>query len=345
MAMAAVMVSGCATPGTEGVLTAGGPSMVDLYRGAGQAGGPAEAERRPELRCRMVTRFLGRRRVERCRRGGERVPPPPPAPDAGYSRDAANELRLLFPRVPNPDILIYVYPHLATEARVPVPGYTTAVPLYERVEYALPGDFPPYAGARWPATPVETEEGAEDSPGGAGEEALEAVPAEAEGAEPVEEDGGAEATETGVSDGDGEAAEAPGEVVDGAGEAADAEEGSGVDSGAGAVEETPVPVPEVEPAPPDFAVVPPPIGYAGCTDVVVRRGSLKKNAERLVGECGYRFGEWPGTEDAVVDWVIEEGYAARVDGLVGLLRLLGGYGLTGTVRERERRVDFRKEAK
>ena len=32
-------------------------------------------------------------------------------------------------------------PHLATEERVPVPGYTTAVPLYERVEYALPGEL------------------------------------------------------------------------------------------------------------------------------------------------------------------------------------------------------------
>ena len=32
-------------------------------------------------------------------------------------------------------------PHLATGERVPVPGYTTAVPLYERVEYALPGEL------------------------------------------------------------------------------------------------------------------------------------------------------------------------------------------------------------
>ena len=38
-------------------------------------------------------------------------------------------------------------PHLATDARVPVPGYTTAVPLYERVEYALPGELD---GARAP---------------------------------------------------------------------------------------------------------------------------------------------------------------------------------------------------
>ena len=73
-----------------------------------------------------------------------------------YARTAANELELLFPRLPNPDVYIYVPPHLATELRIPVPGYTTAVPLYDRVEYALPGESdaarapseaPPGAGA------------------------------------------------------------------------------------------------------------------------------------------------------------------------------------------------------
>ena len=74
------------------------------------------------------------------------APAPPPAPacacgDApGYTRTAANELELLFPRLPNPDVFIYVPAHLATELRVSVPGYTTAVPLYDRVEYALPGE-------------------------------------------------------------------------------------------------------------------------------------------------------------------------------------------------------------
>jgi conjugative transfer region lipoprotein (TIGR03751 family) len=46
----------------------------------------------------------------------------------------------LFPRLENPDLVIYVYPHLATRTRAPIPGYTTVVPLYERVEYRLPGE-------------------------------------------------------------------------------------------------------------------------------------------------------------------------------------------------------------
>jgi len=60
---------------------------------------------------------------------------------AGYTRDAYNELNLHFPRLPNPTLVLYVYPHLAGSARVPVPGYATTFSLYERVEYALPGEI------------------------------------------------------------------------------------------------------------------------------------------------------------------------------------------------------------
>ncbi len=37
---------------------------------------------------------------------------------------------------------MYVFPHLAGPESVPVPGYATRFPLYERVEYALPGEVP-----------------------------------------------------------------------------------------------------------------------------------------------------------------------------------------------------------
>ncbi|MEE9493614.1 MAG: TIGR03751 family conjugal transfer lipoprotein [Gammaproteobacteria bacterium] len=59
---------------------------------------------------------------------------------APYTRTQINELESLFPRLPNPDIAIYMYPHLSTRNEVPVPGYTTVIPLYERVQYALPGE-------------------------------------------------------------------------------------------------------------------------------------------------------------------------------------------------------------
>ena len=57
-----------------------------------------------------------------------------------YTRTSLSELESLFPRLDNPDMVIYVYPHLATRTRAPIPGYTTVIPLYERVEYRLPGE-------------------------------------------------------------------------------------------------------------------------------------------------------------------------------------------------------------
>jgi conjugative transfer region lipoprotein (TIGR03751 family) len=58
----------------------------------------------------------------------------------GYTREAFKELDTLFPRLPNPTLVMYVFPHLAGESQAPVPGYTTAFPMYEQVEYALPGE-------------------------------------------------------------------------------------------------------------------------------------------------------------------------------------------------------------
>ena len=76
--------------------------------------------------------------------------PPPLHP--GWSGAAAAGVERVFPRLANPDVLVYVYPHVATGLGVGVPGYLTALPLFDRVEYALPGErvsvLPP---AEWPA--------------------------------------------------------------------------------------------------------------------------------------------------------------------------------------------------
>lgn len=57
----------------------------------------------------------------------------------GYTRDAANELNVRFPRLPNPTLVMYVFPHLSAE-ETPVPGYSTVFQLYDRAHYALPGE-------------------------------------------------------------------------------------------------------------------------------------------------------------------------------------------------------------
>jgi conjugative transfer region lipoprotein (TIGR03751 family) len=47
-----------------------------------------------------------------------------PAAAAAYTR-TANEIYRQFHRLPNPDLVMYVFPHLAGTDPVPVPGYTT----------------------------------------------------------------------------------------------------------------------------------------------------------------------------------------------------------------------------
>ena len=57
-----------------------------------------------------------------------------------YTRTAENEIKSQFHRLPNPDLVMYVFPHLAGSEPVPVPGYSTVFPFYRQLQYALPGE-------------------------------------------------------------------------------------------------------------------------------------------------------------------------------------------------------------
>jgi conjugative transfer region lipoprotein (TIGR03751 family) len=113
-------LAGCAST-KEAVLPQDGPSMKAIYEAHLEALG---AEGAPSLRQALGNRTLG---------GGD-------GDLAGYARSAGTELETRFPRLPNPTLVMFVFPHLAGSERVPVPGYATTFPLYERVEYALPGE-------------------------------------------------------------------------------------------------------------------------------------------------------------------------------------------------------------
>lgn len=63
-----------------------------------------------------------------------------PALSVSYTRTAQNEIDRQFHRLPNPDLVMYVFPHLAGSDPVPIPGYSTVFPLYHRVQYAMPGE-------------------------------------------------------------------------------------------------------------------------------------------------------------------------------------------------------------
>jgi len=61
---------------------------------------------------------------------------------ASDRRAALDPLQQRFERLPNPDLVMHVYPHLS-KGRYPVPGYVTVFPMYDRVEYALSGEVAP----------------------------------------------------------------------------------------------------------------------------------------------------------------------------------------------------------
>jgi conjugative transfer region lipoprotein (TIGR03751 family) len=104
------------------VLPENGRTMHEIYREhMGDAGGEALLDARLALRRPLRDDVL--------------------EPDA-YTRTATNEIDALFVRLPNPDLIMYVFPHLSTPDEVPVPGYSTVFPMYERVIYALPGEIP-----------------------------------------------------------------------------------------------------------------------------------------------------------------------------------------------------------
>ena len=56
--------------------------------------------------------------------------------DRSYSRTQESEITQQFPRLPNPDMVMYLYPHLA-DGNTPVPGYSTVFPFYSQTQYAM----------------------------------------------------------------------------------------------------------------------------------------------------------------------------------------------------------------
>jgi len=60
--------------------------------------------------------------------------------NTGYSTTlkSIEDLNRDFQRIPNPQIVGYVYPHRSSGA--PVPGYMTVFTLYEKEHYALTGE-------------------------------------------------------------------------------------------------------------------------------------------------------------------------------------------------------------
>ncbi|WP_020406866.1 hypothetical protein [Hahella ganghwensis] len=55
----------------------------------------------------------------------------------------AGVLRTKYAKLPNPEFVFYVYPHLTRVGGLPIPMYATQWPLFEKTHYALPGELVP----------------------------------------------------------------------------------------------------------------------------------------------------------------------------------------------------------
>ncbi len=54
-----------------------------------------------------------------------------------FVREQQTELENQFPKLPNPTLNMFIYPHLTKQGH-PVPGYSTNFRLYQTDQYALP---------------------------------------------------------------------------------------------------------------------------------------------------------------------------------------------------------------
>ena len=119
----ALVLAGCATSKEE-LLPAGEQTMLELWQGKTAGGGQRHA---------LAARETLRRPLTVTEQQGMN------AEAYSYSRTQESEISQQFPRLPNPDMVMYVFPHLAGGTS-PVPGYSTVFPFYSRTQYALPGE-------------------------------------------------------------------------------------------------------------------------------------------------------------------------------------------------------------
>ncbi|KPW57983.1 Uncharacterized protein ALO82_03997 [Pseudomonas syringae pv. broussonetiae] len=125
--VALLTLAGCQTSKEE-MLPHGDSTMMDVWnQGTTGSGGSATGRQLLDARAEL------RRPID--------VRTTQPLQDsAAYTRTAQNEIYSQFKRLPNPDLVMYVFPHLAGSDPAPVPGYTTVFPLYQHVQYAMPGE-------------------------------------------------------------------------------------------------------------------------------------------------------------------------------------------------------------
>jgi conjugative transfer region lipoprotein (TIGR03751 family) len=132
-ALTLALISGCASPGKNTIPPAGDMSMAQIYyretglSSATDAGNP-QANAGDEDALKAARNNLAAQ-----------------GSDSVYQGEGAkdlNDLNFQFKTLPNPQILVYVSPHLVSTVNgsVPVPGYVTSYFLYPQTEFAMPNE-------------------------------------------------------------------------------------------------------------------------------------------------------------------------------------------------------------
>ena len=115
----ALSLTACATS-KEDVIPQDGPDMATLYDTHQRAAG---AQRNLALQRAGLGRPIARGTGDL----------------HAYTQQAANEIDPIFPLLPNPQMVMFVFPHLSAEG-APVPGYSTTFPMYAIDQHAMPGE-------------------------------------------------------------------------------------------------------------------------------------------------------------------------------------------------------------
>ncbi|MCX7123327.1 MAG: TIGR03751 family conjugal transfer lipoprotein [Gammaproteobacteria bacterium] len=123
---AAVALTGCTTPGKNTIPPAGDMTMAQIYYKESGLSAPDATSSNVNVDGLTAARSTA------------------PTGQADYQGQGASDLMALnsqFKTLPNPQIIVYVSPHLVTtgsNAQAPVPGYVTSFFMYPQTEFAMP---------------------------------------------------------------------------------------------------------------------------------------------------------------------------------------------------------------
>ena len=120
-------LSGCMTPGKHMLPPGGAMTMPQIYQvesGMNRAGAAQQS---------MKYRVADTQRVQTSL---------PVTHYAAFTATSRNEVSNMFKQIPNPEIPIYIYPHLvrSDHESFPKPGYSSVFFLYRRNQFAMPNE-------------------------------------------------------------------------------------------------------------------------------------------------------------------------------------------------------------